>query len=667
MRSASTLQRPLLALLLAGIAWPALAQKNAKPELPGGLTYADYKWQDRHARLPVSAADASQPAVILRDFTAREYVFDARHRPLMYTVEHRIVRVNTDEGIEQYNKIYLPIDGDGQVVQLRARTVSPRGQVVEVAEKDMKELKDGEGSRRNFRIIAVDGVEKGSEVEYIYAHLSDADYFGREWLQNAVPAHDVDFELIAPPSITYEARTYHGPEAKIDTLSGSQKRRLRVQLADVPALRDEAFAHTSAQRMRVEFKIAYSAQRGRSRLFTWNDASQLVYGQVWELDKDEKKAVEKFDKQLGVSTSLPVEEQIRALEQGVKTSINVGPGVYRVGQVVATRTASELGMARLLAGLLRAHDITHEVVVVADRSEIPFDGDFDTWNQLDHYAFYFPATKQYLAPGRPDYRYGMIPAEWTASKALSVKLVQLGAAESAVGVLRDIPALPAELSPNDLDIKVDFAPTLDKATVAIRQVFGGYQAQPIQPYFPLMPADKRTEVLQTLVKSSVPDATFKSLEVKNAEAGRNALQHPLTIDATVESAAVLDRAGPKYLFKVGELIGPQSSLYQQEERQLDVENTYNHRFNRTIVFDIPAGYRIRNLTDLNIKADAGPADKPVYFFHSVFQQQGQKVTVQIEESYNQIYWPKKDFEAFRNVINASANFNKVVLVLEKGS
>ncbi|WP_165903762.1 DUF3857 domain-containing protein [Hymenobacter gummosus] len=652
------------AALLSAAALPALAQKTgAKTKLPADLTYADYKWPERKARLPITAADESQPAVILRDFTAHEYAY-AGERPVTYTVEHRIIRVNTDDGIERYNKIYLPIEGE--VVQLRARTISPRGQVVEVAEKDMKELKDGDGSPRNYRIIALEGVEKGSEVEYVYARVSGADYFGREWLQNTVPAHDVDFELIAPRSVTYEARTYHGPEAKVDTLSGS-KRRLRVQLTDVPALRDEAFAHTAAQRMRVEFKLAYSAQRGRTRLFTWNDASQLVYQQVWELSKDEKKAVEKFDKQLGVAASLPVEEQIRALEQAVKSTINVGGGSYQVAQVVGTRTASELGMARLLAGLLRAHDILHEVVVVSDRSEVPFDAEFDTWNQLDHYAFYFPTTKQYLAPGRPDYRYGMIPAEWTASKALSVKLVQLGAAESAVGTVREVPALAADLSPSDLDISVTFAPALDKATVALTHLMGGYQAQAIQPFFPLLPADKRTEALQALVKSSVPDATFKSLDVKNGEAGRNALQHPFTIAATVESAAVLDRAGPKYLFKVGELIGPQSSLYQQEERKLDVENSYNHRFNRTITFDIPEGYRIRNLADLNIKADAGPADKPVYYFHSGYQQQGRKVTVQIEESYNQIYWPKKDFEAFRNVINASANFNKVVLVLEKGA
>jgi hypothetical protein len=35
------------------------------------------------------------------------------------------------------------------------------------------------------------------------------------------------------------------------------------------------------------------------------------------------------------------------------------------------------------------------------------------------------------------------------------------------------------------------------------------------------------------------------------------------------------------------------------------------------------------------------------------------------EAYEQIFWPKKDFEAYRAVVNASANFNKVVLVLEK--
>jgi hypothetical protein len=67
---------------------------------------------------------------------------------------------------------------------------------------------------------------------------------------------------------------------------------------------------------------------------------------------------------------------------------------------------------------------------------------------------------------------------------------------------------------------------------------------------------------------------------------------------------------------------------------------------------------------MDVKAGPDPA-APVYFFRSAYSQQGQKLTVTSTEAYHQIYWPKKDFEAYRSVINASANFNKIVLVLEK--
>ena len=143
------------------------------------------------------------------------------------------------------------------------------------------------------------------------------------------------------------------------------------------------------------------------------------------------------------------------------------------------------------------------------------------------------------------------------------------------------------------------------------------------------------------------------------------LDHPLTLDATVQSVGLLTKAGNRYLFKIGELIGPQSELYQQEARQFDVENPYNRRYNRTITFEVPTGYRVRNLADLNLKAEAGPAATPAYFFRSGSAQTGRTVTVSVAESYNQVHWPKQDFEAFRNVVNAAANFNKVVLVLEK--
>ena len=77
-----------------------------------------------------------------------------------------------------------------------------------------------------------------------------------------------------------------------------------------------------------------------------------------------------------------------------------------------------------------------------------------------------------------------------------------------------------------------------------------------------------------------------------------------------------------------------------------------------------AGYAVRNLNDLNVKA--GPdAAKPEFDFYSSYVQNGQTVTVTVSENYRQLRWLKADFEAFRAVVNAAANWNKVVLVLDK--
>jgi len=45
---------------------------------------------------------------------------------------------------------------------------------------------------------------------------------------------------------------------------------------------------------------------------------------------------------------------------------------------------------------------------------------------------------------------------------------------------------------------------------------------------------------------------------------------------------------------------------------------------------------------------------------------GIKILQKINEYYNTLFLPKSDYEDFKNVINAAADFNKVVLVFEKG-
>ncbi|GAB2770231.1 hypothetical protein GCM10027175_04470 [Hymenobacter latericoloratus] len=634
--------------------------QTAAPGLPATLSYASYNWEARRKPMAVTAAEGQQPAVVLRDFRVEEFAADARDQLHLYSLDHRIVRVNSSDGIERFNKIYLPVQDGGRIVSLKARTISPRGEIVEVPEGNMKELKDEDGGR-GYKVFAVEGVEKGSEIEYLFTRERPISYFGRIYVQEEVPVREMQVELISPEALTFEMRRYPGGLVRDTVLQ--QKHVIRLLGKDVPALREEGFAQAQANRQRLEYKLAYSAARGQQRLFTWAEASQFIYGRNYKLDKDELKALDKLVKQM----NLPAPVSVAALESYVKTNFRVAPEAdLSLTSIITSRTASEPGFTRLFAALLTRFNIAHELVLTSDRTEVAFDEAFDTWNSLDHSVFYFPATKQWLAPSRPDYRLPLIPAEWTANKGLFIRGVKLGTTETAVGRIGDIPTLTADQSPSDLDIAVQFAPGLDKSIVTIKETYGGYHAQEIQPFYPLIPDDKRPEVLQGLVKSSVPDATFQKVTVTNAEVGLNPLEKPFIVDATVESVALLDRAGPKYLFKVGTLLGPQSELYQSEERQFDVENGFNRRYNRTITFEVPAGYQVRNLQDLNFNVAAGPtAAGPEFLFKSSYQQQGQKVTVTIQEYYRQIRWPKQDFEAFRGVVNAAANFNKVVLVLEK--
>jgi hypothetical protein len=71
-----------------------------------------------------TVAEAEQPAVLLRDFTSLEYYYDKASKEIrLFATEHRIVRVNSSDGIESYNKIVVPVLASGAPV---SRTILPR-------------------------------------------------------------------------------------------------------------------------------------------------------------------------------------------------------------------------------------------------------------------------------------------------------------------------------------------------------------------------------------------------------------------------------------------------------------------------------------------------------------------------------------------------------------
>ena len=114
------------------------------------------------------------------------------------------------------------------------------------------------------------------------------------------------------------------------------------------------------------------------------------------------------------------------------------------------------------------------------------------------------------------------------------------------------------------------------------------------------------------------------------------------------------------------LIGPQSELYNDDKRQIPVENTFNRGYERVIKVNLPAGYSVKNPDDLNFNViyDNRGSDSP-FSFVSTHTIEGNVLTIRVNEYYKEIYAPLDRYEDYRKVINAAADFNKVVLVLEK--
>ena len=137
---------------------------------------------------------------------------------------------------------------------------------------------------------------------------------------------------------------------------------------------------------------------------------------------------------------------------------------------------------------------------------------------------------------------------------------------------------------------------------------------------------------------------------------------PLIIGGTIHTGEPIERAGNKILLKLGELIGRQEEMYQEKPRQLPADVGYAHILERKINFEIPAGYNIKNPEALNMDIQVKKEGKTSMGFVSNYTLEKNQLKLYILESYNELTYPLYEFENFKRVINAAADFNKICLL-----
>jgi hypothetical protein len=138
---------------------------------------------------------------------------------------------------------------------------------------------------------------------------------------------------------------------------------------------------------------------------------------------------------------------------------------------------------------------------------------------------------------------------------------------------------------------------------------------------------------------------------------------PIIFDVTLTANSLVESAGNDFILYIGKTIGTQSEMYQTSKRKLPVDIEFIHAFSRKIEFKIPEGYKVSNLEDINMKVEMVENGKVSAYFTSWPEQNGNTIYIYSREVYPDLEYPLSSFNEFRQVINASADFNKKKLII----
>ena len=636
---------------------------------------SDYDWEAAPELSDYTTKDTNVALVYLKNYESHEF-FDEEDGSLReYVLVHRRIKVFTDRGIEQLNKLYLPVFEDKAYLIEKARVINSKGEVIVLRKEDIKEGMDEE-TERKYRYFALEGIDKGSEIEYLYMYDRSPRYNGNlHNVQYGSLQMNFDYEMITPYRLDMAFKIYNDDKEFVsdtsETIEEKEKSRWYIHYDSVPALASERSSAYEAELIYFGYKLSQNYATNAKDLFNYGELSKMVYKRYQEeIGKKDLKFSKKIAKKVDVPKNATERQTIRAIEEYVKSHVRIIDaklsGDIEMEELWDAQIFSINRAVILFSQIFDHYDIKYQIGLTSNRFDYKFDPKFENWKFANKFIFYFPGIDDYMTPKYYD-RLGFPDFEYINNYGLFVKRVEIAGDKYGVGNTQFIPKNDYKNSGDTLRVSVDFNQQgFTDTEYDVYHSVSGYKAQYIQPFFEeIDDKEDKKETEESMLTFLDEDGEVKELEVNNLNVASYGLA-PVTSKGILQSDKFFEKARENYLFKVGELIGPQMEMYSKKDRKLPVEEYFARHYYRTIVFTIPDGYTAENLDKLNIDESYENEDgEQTMKFKSEYTREGNKVTITISELYKDIIFPVAVFEDYQRVINAAADFNKVVVIFDK--
>jgi len=609
---------------------------------------------------------------------------------------HFIIQLNDEVALKVRQELELPtVSNSREILQFQVRIIKKDGTIITFEKSDIKEKPESqrpkseeeeeeedeeeesqtseeEEEEDTYEYYDLSSLKLGDQLEYFFVEKTPNPSLSGTYFiyQGKIPIQQFEYELNATKEFSFLIKTYNNAPTAVKDSTNKVRSVYRFTDKMVVGIKREKFSNYYANMRSVIFKLDGYELGKKRNVYTFEGFSTIIYNNTYKVSKRELAIIKKVMKQSKMKLQKTDKDKVIALENHLKTNFFVFnlPGlnnVFDIENMYNFNIISTDAAVRLFANALKLSKIEHELVVTCDRYDYRFDKEFQTNYFFDNIILYLNSEKKFMDPGSSYCRLGMIPSSLTNNHALFIRQITVGDLASGLGTIKFIDAPNRDFSTQETEVIVNFASDLKSVDIDFLSTLTGYFAANYQPSFDKLDAEQRVKYDNALIRFMDKDMEIVKSEYLNTEKSDVNVK-PFIVKASASSKALLKADGDNLIFKVGMLIGEQSDLYEEETRQLPIENGFSRGSKRSLKITLPDGYSCENLDDLTQKFEVtNDKGQVAAQFHSSYVLNGNILVITIEEWYQDLQLPASKYADFRNIINASADFAKIELLLKK--
>jgi len=617
--------------------------------------YKSHDWEQTPIYEKLSDDDKALASVAIKEKHLIQYyqtVFNSKIK--LFETTHSIIRINTEKGIKKHNRVFIPTRNTVKVIDIKARVLTANGKITILNKKNIKELKNVKGYG-NFKIFAIEGVTKDSQVEFIYTVEKQIRAVGSVVIQKDYKVKKAEVILRKPKSLLSQIKTYNNfPEFDVKVVEGNKKAYVS-SIEEVPAMINEESATPDANRMKVSYVV-----RGSANVDMWNNLKDGLSKNFINLkSKKIKGLVSAYEKYK--ASQEQHQYDVNTISNFINNTFNIirdnNSEFNDIDVILSKKQATSQSITKVYTALLNHYNINYELVLASDRYHHKFDKSFYSNFNLQELLIYFPEYDKYIVPSYVNSRLDYAPLEQINNTAVFI-------ADDNYNFV-DIKVPPTEYTKTYRDFYLKINTDDLFGVVKCKQKLTGYKASNMRGAYKYLIKEDYNRFKNITATNGIEDAEIENFNVSNEQIDLITDNVPFEIDWTYTSENMVEEAGNDLIFNIGKVIGTQMEFYQEIERVNPVEIRYLNAYNYLFKVVIPKGYKPIGLKDFIVDEKVIIDKEEACLFTSEYEIKDNHIIIKVSEVYNMLTMDLEYYEGYKKVINSAFDFSKKSILFQK--